>query len=175
LTALDGPGRTRLAALVAEGDRRQFADARWRRELSAWMHPSRSGDGLVVGALTAPATRFVVRRFDVGRSVSRKDQILAERSPALVLLATDGDTPREWMAAGQALQRLLLTATAAGLQASYLNQPVQVAALRSRAAELLELPAWPQVVLRLGFPTEQLVPAPRLPAQPRTRRSDSLT
>jgi hypothetical protein len=119
LELLDADQRAQFVALVAEGDRRQFADARWRRELASWMHPRRKGDGLAYSELVAPVTRFVVRHFDVGKGAAGRDAELAQRSPVLVVVATDGDRVLDWLRAGQALQRLLLTATAAGLQASY--------------------------------------------------------
>lgn len=34
----DEPRRAGIVALVEQGDRLQFADPRWRRELAAWMH-----------------------------------------------------------------------------------------------------------------------------------------
>lgn len=163
LTVLDEAARTTLVSLVAEGDRRQFADLRWRRELAAWMRPRRKGDGLVVSELAAPATRFIVSHFDVGRTTAGKDARLAEGSPVLAVVSTDGDGTTDWLAAGQALQRLLLTACHAGLQASYLNQPLQVQALRPRVTQLLDPGRTPQLVLRLGYPTEELAGAPRRP------------
>jgi len=155
--------RAALVSLVAEGDRRLFADPRWRRELASWMHPRRRGEGLVVPELAAPAMRLVVSHFDVGRSTAGKDAKLAQRSPVLAVLATNADTTGDWMAAGQALERVLLTATAAGLQASYLNQPVQVEQLRPRVADLLDGLGVPQLVLRLGYPSKELPAAPRRP------------
>ncbi len=48
--------RERVADLVARGDKRQFADRRWRRELAAWMRPRRAGDGgRADGARSRPA------------------------------------------------------------------------------------------------------------------------
>ncbi len=163
LQVLDSETRARLVPLVAEGDRRQFSDPRWRRELASWMHPRDRGEGLVVGPLAGPATRFVLRHVDVGRRTSRQDAELAERSPLLAVLTTPGDTVADWLVAGQALQRVLLTATVAGLQASYLNQPLQVDGLRPRVAELLDGERAPQIVLRLGHPREELPPAHRRP------------
>ncbi len=163
LQVLGSEARAGLVALVAEGDRRQFSDPRWRRELASWMHPRDRGEGLVVGPLAGPATRFVLRHVDVGRRTSRQDAELAERSPLLAVLTTPGDTVADWLVAGQALQRVLLTATAAGLQASYLNQPLQADGLRPRVAELLDGGRAPQLVLRLGHPREELPPAPRRP------------
>lgn len=163
LTVLGGAARDSVVSVIAEGDRLQFADARWRRELAAWMHPRRRGDGLVVSGLAAPATRFVVGHLDLGGSIAGKDVALAERSPVLAALSTPADTPADWLAAGQALQRLLLVACDAGLQASYLNQPLQVEELRPRLAELVGRESTPQLLLRLGYPAEELPAAPRRP------------
>jgi Nitroreductase family len=153
--------RKAAAALVAEGDATQWADPRWRRELAAWMHPRRRGDGLTVPALAAPLAHAVVRTFDMGHGVGAKDQQLADESPLLAVLGTAGDRERHWLAAGQALQRMLLVACTHGLQASYLNQPAQVAALQPRLQQLLERPGHAQLLLRIGFPTEALPATPR--------------
>jgi hypothetical protein len=51
----------------------------------------------------------------------------------------------------------------AGLQASYLNQPVQVAALRPRLADLAGTRDMPQILLRMGYTDERLKPSPRRP------------
>ncbi len=152
--------RQRAAMLVAEGDAMQWADARWRRELAAWMHPRRRGDGLGVPALAVPAAQFVVRTFDMGGGVGAKDRELAEASPVLAVLGVDGDRPRDWLITGQALERVLLAACRRGLQASYLNQPVQVAALRPRLQALAGR-GFPQILLRMGYPSATVPSAPR--------------
>jgi nitroreductase len=151
------------AALVAEGDAAQWADPAWRRELAQWMHPRRQGDGLSLPWLAVPVARMVVRTFDMGNGVAARDEALAEHSPLLAVLGTAGDTPADWLRAGQALERLLLAGVRAGLQASYLNQPVQVARLRPRLADLAGQPGHPQILLRLGHATDSLPAAPRRP------------
>lgn len=156
-----GTARKAAAALVAEGDALQWADPRWRRELAAWMHPRRRGDGLALPALALPLAHAVVRTFDMGHGVGAKDQQLADESPLLVVIGTAGDRERDWLAAGQALQHVLLVACMHRLQASYLNQPVQVAALRPRLQQLLAHPGHAQLLLRIGYPTEALPPTPR--------------
>jgi nitroreductase len=156
--------RQEAAALVAEGDAAQWADPSWRRELAAWMHPRRRGDGLTVPGLALPFAQLVVRSFDMGNGVGAKDRELAEASPLLAVLGTGGDGPRDWLAAGQALQRLLLTAVEHGLQASYLNQPAQVPALRLKLKQLTG-DGFPQLLLRLGHPLEEIPAAPRRPLE----------
>lgn len=155
--------RQQLALLVAEGGRAQWGDPRWRRELAAWLHPRRRGDGLAVPALAARVAQFVVRSFDMGGGIAAKDRQLADGSPLLAVLVTPDDTPASWIAAGQGLQHLLLQACAAGLQASFLNQPAQVASVRPRLRELAG--GIPQLVLRLGYAEAELPATARRPLE----------
>jgi hypothetical protein len=152
--------RHALAELVAEGDRRQMADKRFRRELAAWIHANRSysHDGMPAYALGIPgllssAATFFIRTFDMGDARAARDRDIAEGSPLLVILATGDDTPDDWLHAGQALEHVLLQAASEGVYAGYLNQPCQVAELRSRMPELFELQGVPQLVLRMGYGT----------------------
>ena len=55
---------------------------------------------------------------------------------------------------------MLLRASAEGVAASFLNQPVEVPALRLQVAALLPQPGFPQVAVRLGD-GPQVPPAPR--------------
>ncbi|WP_329469702.1 hypothetical protein [Streptomyces sp. NBC_01723] len=48
-----------------------------------------------------------------------------ERPPQLAVLATAQDRRTDWLHAGQALERVLLLATASGVQASLLHQAVE--------------------------------------------------
>ena len=165
LHPLDAEQRRQAGALVAEGDRTQWDDPRWRRELALWMHPSRDGDGLAVPLLAAPLAQAVVRRFDMGNGVAAMDEELLLGSPWLTVLATAADDPPSWLAAGQALQRALLTACQHGLLASYLNQPVEVAPLRARLQAWLGMDGHPQLLLRWGYPTQAVPPAVRRPVE----------
>ena len=151
------------AALVAEGDAMQWADASWRRELAAWMHPRRRGDGLSMPALAAPVARTVVRTFDIGHGVAAKDRQLADESPLLTVLTTATDSVLDWLAAGQALQCMLLEGVERGLQASYLNQPVQVASLRTTFQQAVGCHGVPQLLMRWGKPMHDVPAAPRRP------------
>lgn len=155
--------RQAAAELVAEGDAALWHDPSWRRELAQWMHPRRTGDGLTLPWLALPAARLVVRRFDMGGGVAANDAHLAEGSPLLAVLGSFGDTPRHWLRAGQALQRLLLCGVGLGLQASFLNQPIQVARLRPDLQALTGQEGPPQILLRMGYSKDQLVPTPRRP------------
>jgi nitroreductase len=154
---IDAPaGRHDLALLIAEGDRIQMADPAFRRELASWMRTRHSArrDGLSAAGFGMPdilsgLAALVLRSFDLGEGQAARDAALAEGAPVLAVLATEGDTPRDWMSAGEALERLLLVLTADGLTASYLNQPIEVPALRPRVAAAVRA-AVPQILLRIG-------------------------
>ncbi|HEX4458849.1 MAG TPA: nitroreductase [Polyangia bacterium] len=160
-----------VAALVAEGDRLQSADPRFRDELAKWLHPNRGDDvdGMPgstrslsdVGARLAP---LLVRTFEWSGTRAAHDHELAVGSPLLAVLGTPGDGERDWLRAGEALAHVLLRATSAGLAASFLNQPVEVPRLRRRLHETLGQTGWPQLVLRLGYGAT-VPPTPRRPLQ----------
>ncbi|MEN9229535.1 MAG: nitroreductase family protein [Thermostichus sp. DG02_5_bins_236] len=157
--------RQKTAVLVAEGDVLQWGDPRWRRELAAWMHARWRGDGLTVSSWSGPITQLVVRTLDMGHSMGSQDKDLVESAPLLAVLGSDQEDVRGWLEAGQGLQRVLLTARQLGLQASYLNQPLQVQSLRPEVQKLVEGIGFPQILLRLGYPLEKISPSPRRPLE----------
>jgi len=150
--------RQAIAHLVAEADHTQFADPRFRRELAAWIHPRRRDDGMpvygmAVGGLldfAVPLVSAVVRVFDAGAGMPATHRHLVDGSPLIVGIATLRNDHEAWLAAGQALERMLLVAAAEGLTASYLNQPIEVTTLRVQISGLLHLDATPQLLLRVG-------------------------
>jgi nitroreductase len=147
---LDESQRPMVADLVADGNRIQFSDTRWRRELAGWMRPRRTRDGRTVPPVVGAMTRLVVARADLGRRMGRRDAALTTTAPLVMVLGTDEDDAASWLRLGSTLQRLLLTATSSGLQAGFVNQPCQVRSLRPELARLLGRDN-PQIVLRLGF------------------------
>ncbi|HEY9030304.1 MAG TPA: nitroreductase family protein [Kangiella sp.] len=153
--------RQQISQLVFDGDIIQWANSDWRRELAAWMHSLHQGDGLTVPALIAPVAKIVVRTLNMGNSVGAKDKQLSIDSPMLAILGSEGDKMDNWLTTGQALQKVLLMAQSFGLQASYLNQPIQVSSLRPQLQELLQQTGFPQILLRLGFPEAEVKAAPR--------------
>ncbi|KIC47141.1 hypothetical protein RA28_05480 [Ruegeria sp. ANG-S4] len=158
-----GDDATQVAVcnLVSEGDRLQWANPSWRRELAQWMHARRVGDGLALPGFAAPVARAIIRRFDIGKGVGASDAELFKHSPLIGVLTTDNDKARDWLTAGQALQRVLLTAAAAGLQVSYLNQPIELPELRTRLANIAGINGVPQILFRIGYPIDAPTKAPR--------------
>ena len=106
----------------------------------------------------------MIRTFDTGKGQAAKDQQLAEGSPVLAILGTEGDTPPEWLANGQGLAKVLLRARAEGVWASFLNQPIEVPELRLRLGDAIGQSGFPQLLLRMGYGSD-VRPTPRRPAE----------
>ncbi len=157
-----------LAELIAEGDRRQWANPEFRAEMARWMRTvaEHQSDGIPTAEMgvrdwLAFAGPALVRTFDRGDRQAARDSELTRKSPLILVLGTDADTPAEWVRAGQAMQRVLLTAQSLGLSVSHLNQPVEVDGLRSELAALAGREgAFPQVLLRVGY-GKPVAPTPR--------------
>jgi nitroreductase len=161
--------RRAVAELVAEGDRAPWSSARYRAELAAWTRPNgtRRRDGMPGWAhgLSDAASvilPWLLRLGNPSREEAERDRRRALGSKALLVLSTPGDGIAEWVAAGEALQGILLRATAAGLSASWFGQLVEVAPLRARLREVLGEPGMPQAVIRLGYGLD-VRPTPRRP------------
>lgn len=150
-----------VSALVAEGDSIQWSDPDWRRELASWLHARRAGDGLTVPAVFAPVARAAVSKLDMGQHVGSHDEKLVREAPLLAVLGTANDEPADWIRAGQAMEKVLLRACLDEVQASYLNQPIQIASLRPRLGYVLSMSGFPQLLLRLGYQRTELSQTPR--------------
>lgn len=159
--------RFNVADLIAEGDRIQWANKRFRLELAAWMHSNHAEhhDGIPgyaqgMNDVLSCAGPIAIRTFDMGEGQAAKDRDIAIYSPVLAVLATEADTPQAWLAAGQALDRVLLRARVEDVWASFMNQPIEVPELREKLGDVIARPCFPQLLLRLGFGSD-VKPTPR--------------
>lgn len=150
--------RAAIADLIAEGDRQQWGNPAFRRELASWMRADHSsardgmpGYGFGMGEVESLAAPLLIRTFDMGSGRAAKDEELALGSPELAVLGTARDTPEAWLAAGVAVERVLLRATADGLSYSFLNQSNEIPALRARLREVIGQAGWPQMLMRFGY------------------------
>jgi hypothetical protein len=117
--------RRALAGLVVEAHRRQADDPRSRRErtVRAYRNDGAPADvlpGHSVGLPELLSYLGPVGPRRAGRDLTRAARARAwvERAPTVAVLTTAGDTRRDWLVAGRALARVLLTARAAGVSAS---------------------------------------------------------
>ncbi|SNT60887.1 Nitroreductase family protein [Asanoa hainanensis] len=159
--------RSAVLALARTAENVQRTDPAYRAELAAWTTPGGVGrrDGVPRDAFGPHDEHKAIplRDFGLGNGAPIATAHF-ERDPAVLLLFTGGDTPADWVRAGMALERVLLTATVRGLAATPLSQVVEVPRLRSLLAGGLEGRVL-QNVLRVGYPATPMRPTPRRPIE----------
>lgn len=155
------PEMESLLELVVAGNTAQMNDPAFMRELVAWIRFSDADalatrDGLAARASGNPtlpgwlARRILPLVFTTGAENDRYARQVRS-SAGLAVFHSDRDDVRSRVEAGRAVQRFQLEATALGVRSAFLNQPVEVPALRGRVASLLGLgTARPDFVVRFG-------------------------
>jgi hypothetical protein len=155
----DDGRRAALAAAIQAAERAQRADSAYVREMARWVSPPGSArtDGVPPTSYPARAEHtdpdFAGRDFAHGRGWGLPPFSTAPwpRSAGVAaLLATACDRPADWVNAGQALQRILLTASTCGAAAALHTQPLELGWLRESIRTRLSDGAYPQLVLRFG-------------------------
>ena len=84
-----------------------------------------------------------------------------ERYPTLAVLSTPGDSYKDWVRAGMALARVLLTGLQHGVMASFLHAPVDILSERSQLRSAALGLDFPQLMVRLGYPQGGVTRTPR--------------
>jgi hypothetical protein len=168
LVRLVPPQKRALADLVADADQRQLGARKYRRELSRWLVPAWRArrDGIPLErkeyGSASPLAATALLRPSLGRRFGAIERSRIVGAPAVVVIGTERDDPAAWLACGQALEAVLLAATARGLAASFLNQVLELGDLRERVRVLARPGGHPHMILRLGHGAYE-APVPRRP------------
>jgi hypothetical protein len=168
----DDGRRAALAAAVQTAEHELRRDGERLRELARWTPAPGSAcrDGVPVTSYPARA-EHTVPDFP-GRDFARgHDWGMPPLSPATShraagvagLLTTTADRPADWVNAGQALQRILLTASTCGAAVALHSQPLELPWLREFIRTQLSDGACPHLVLRIGLVTQVAVSVRRDP------------
>ncbi|MET8272584.1 nitroreductase [Streptomyces sp. NPDC005096] len=104
--------------------------------------------------------RATTRDFAGTAVLTGRARVPFESRPQLALLSTAGDRPVDWLRAGQALERVLLTATLHDVSTSFATQPLEWPDLRWILRDPVFGTGHAQMIIRMGYG----------PAGPRTPR-----
>jgi nitroreductase len=153
LVVTDSAARDVVLDIVRIAEQRRRHDPAYWRELGEWTRPgAERSDGVppeTFGPWDALET-VPIRDFSLARPARRRKPAPFERAPTIAVLYTRDDTPHEWLRGGQALERVLLTATVRGLASTIMTQPVEAPHLRTLLEDASDGYA-AQAVLRFGY------------------------
>jgi len=161
---LDDGESARVLGLAADAERDMLADPAYRAELARWAGDQRDRDGIPDSALGPRSLEgsAPVRDFTPERRSGPEGYAWFEERPQLAVLSVHFGGARDWLAAGQALQRVWLTATCRGISVCPLTQPLETAdawLVRDPRSDKEQ----PQMILRIGYGLPIPAGAPRRP------------
>jgi nitroreductase len=159
-----GPvGLETVAQLVRAADRILVSNPAYVDEVASWTRSdANSPDGVHRRAGgPKPEPQDLLARRDFGGD-DRSAGHDYELEPLLGVFGAPSDSPWDDLAAGQGLQRLLLTATTLGLASSLISQPIEVPQVREELRLGLRRYGAPHMLLRFGY----AAPAPATARRP---------
>ena len=146
---------------VVQGNLRQYAHRAFVDELLVWLRFNKkealsSLDGLYSRCSGNPEVpHWLGRMFVSGTKPQQQVDADTEKlrsSPGAVVVASDADDKAAWVRTGQVYERLALQMTALDIKSAFLNQPIEVAELRSQFQSAMGLgQAAPQLLVRYGY------------------------
>ncbi|MFI6585724.1 Acg family FMN-binding oxidoreductase [Embleya sp. NPDC050493] len=154
LAVLEEADARRVLNLTAEAERRTAADLARQAETREWLRPEEPAtDGIPYQALGPQDhdARVPVRGFTGHPPTPPTPTQRFEALPQVATLTTRFDRPEDWLRAGQAMERVWLTATLHGLRMSVLHQAVEWPDTRASLRDPHTGPGYVQMVLRMGY------------------------
>lgn len=169
---IDADQRVDLAVAVSWADRVERDDEAYIAEMQRWLRDPEVHalvDGVPLDAVPhVPAdqprrTDVPLRDFEVGVTGQQLIERDVDERPLIGVILTDFDGPREHVWAGHAMMRMMLEAELRGLASCPLSQAVDFAAFRFRVQGLMNWVGFPQMMVRVGYPSGPETALPRTP------------
>jgi Nitroreductase family len=147
--------REEVARLAAQAHTIQQADPAFRMEVERWTAVTEDRDDGIPSHANehrpSAHEQWVKRDFTGGRGpTTAAVGVRFEHDPAIAVISPYAFGVSADVTAGQAMQHVLLTATAEGLTASFLSQVVEVEQTREQLRRLIRAGRSPRMVLRIG-------------------------
>jgi hypothetical protein len=146
---------------VNQGNLSQYADNAFVDELIYWLRFNKkeiltSLDGLYTLCSGNPEIpRWLGQMFVAGTKPQQQADMDARKlrsSSGAVVVASESEDKTTWVRTGQVYERMTLKMTSLNIKSAFLNQPIEVANLRSQFQSAIGLgDALPQLLVRFGY------------------------
>lgn len=143
------PVREQMIRLVRRAETLAGEDPAARAEEMAWTATAPERDDGVPRDLLGP--RPADERAPVRQFLASTGRVPFEEHSTMAVLTTPDDTAHDWIAAGQALENVLLVATTYFVRASFATTVLENPTTRHDLRRMLSLDGAPQMVMRLGY------------------------
>ncbi|HUB11193.1 MAG TPA: Tat pathway signal protein [Acetobacteraceae bacterium] len=157
--------RKEILSYLVVGNSAQMDDAAFVEELKSWIRFSygealSTRDGLFSKSSGNPVLpgwigRLMFSLVFAKDAENRKYEDQLKGSAGIAVFVSDKNEPAYWAEAGRCSQRFALQATGLGLKHAFINQPVEVPAVRRQFASYLGIgDRRPDLVMRFGYGPE---------------------
>ena len=147
---------------VVRANSAQMADKLFADELKTWLrfnarNAIATRDGLYAACFGNPTVPTWLGRLMFGfvfkpGPEKKKYARQLQSSAGIAVFIADKNDPAHWVQAGRSYQRFALQATALGIRHAFINQPVEVAAIRPAFAQWLGVgDRRPNLIVRYGY------------------------
>jgi hypothetical protein len=164
-----------VLAYVVQGNTTQMNDRAFVEELKMWIRFSgdeavRAGDGLYSASSGNPSLppwlgSLLFDFFFTPKNENDKYAKHVRSSAGVAIFVAEDASPAQWIEVGRSYERFALQSAALGIRNAFLNQPVEVPALRPQFAAFLGVGnRRPDLVVRFGR-GPKLPPSLRRPMQ----------
>jgi hypothetical protein len=150
----------KLKELVVLGNTKQCQDPAFVDELRRWVRFNQrqaalTGDGLYAGSSANPTLptwlgNVIFPYVFTAAAENPKYEAQINGSAGALILYPEADDAAGWFQVGRASQRFQLEATALGILTSFVNQPIEVASVRSQLMSWLGDGLRPALMIRFG-------------------------
>ncbi len=155
----------KILEYVVQGNTMQMSDRAFVDELESWIRFGydevvSKGDGLFSGSTGNPVIpRWLGMKlfnlFFTPKSENDKYAKHIRSSAGIAVFVSERNDKEHWVETGRCYERFALQATALGIKNAFLNQPVEVSALRPQFASYLGIgDRRPDLVVRFGYGAE---------------------
>lgn len=163
--------KEKIADIAVAASVEAMDDPDFRQELSKYVRSNLTSSkigmpafGFGIPTLASLVFPKLIKRFNLNRLAQKQDKnLLASHTPALVVIATEGDTATDWIIAGRLYEKIALFATSSGLSTAMWASPIQIGDHHLALKNLLGTNLRPQALFRLGYAIKKPPHSPRIP------------
>ncbi len=161
--------KSQIAEIVLKAIESAFKDKGFTEELSHWLKPSLQkyhdgmpGYNIGVPWLLSFIIPWAMKHFNMSKQQRDINKSPLYHSATYIILSTTGDSKKDWVNTGQALEQIWIEAEKENIKLAVFAAPIEIKDYYKDFQQLLNTSSRPQMFVRLGYTNKIPKPSPRL-------------
>ncbi len=154
-----------LAQLTVKGLKKAYATKEFRKEIGSLINHNLSrkkyglhGYSLRMNTPQSLIVPKIVKRKDIGTKLGALNYKSFVTSPVVIVLTSQNDDRKSWLAIGQVMEEFMVRASAADMATSIYTAAIEMPGMRGEVSKVLKLNKnnKPQILFCVGYPSAPL-------------------